>query len=133
MDRKLDFLVKELRRLGVAVAGIQETKWFGKDTWTVDGYTLLHSGRTLSDEGDPQVRNKGVGILLDRHARVAWKNAGESWEAVSSRVVTARLKVVRRGQRRLGGLRESSSTHMTVVANIYMEHFETLALESAEF
>ena len=116
VDRKLDFLVKELRRLGVAVAGIQETKWFGKDTWTVDGYTLLHSGHTLPDEGDPQVRNEGVGILLDRHAPVAWKNAGESWEAVISRVVTARLKVVGRGQRRPGGLRVTSSPHMTVVS-----------------
>ena len=63
MDRKLDFLVKELRRLGVAIAGIQETKWFGKDMWTVDGYTLLHSGCTFPDEAAPQVRNEGVGIL----------------------------------------------------------------------
>ena len=98
MDRKLDFLVKELRRLGVVIAGIQETQWFGKDMWTVDGYTLLHSGRTLPDETDPQVRNEGVGILLNRHATMAWKNAGETWEAVSSRVVTARLKVVGRGR-----------------------------------
>ena len=114
VDRKLDLLVKELRKLGVAVAGIQETKWFGKDTWTANGYTLLHSGRTFPDEGDPQVRNEGVGILLDRHATVAWKNAGESWEAVSSRVVTARLKVMGRRQRQPGGFRETSSTHMTV-------------------
>ena len=98
MDRKLDFLVKELRRLGVVIAGIQETQWFGKDMWTVDGYTLLHSGRTLPDETDPRVRNEGVGILLGRHAIMAWKNAGETWEAVSSRVVTARLKVVGRGR-----------------------------------
>ena len=42
----LDFLVKELRRLGVAIAGIQEIKWFGKDMWTVDGYILLHSAHT---------------------------------------------------------------------------------------
>ena len=117
VDKKLDFLVKELRWLGVAVSGIQETKWFGKDTWTVDGYTLLHSGRTtLPDEGDPQERNEGVGILLDRHATVAWKNAGESWEAVSSQMVTARLKVVGRGQRQPGDFRETSSTHMTVVS-----------------
>ena len=99
VDGKLDFLVKELRRLGVAIAGIQETKWFGKDMWTAYGYTLLHSGRTLPDETDPQVRNEGVSILLDRHATKAWKNAGETWEAVSSRVVTARLKIVGRGRR----------------------------------
>lgn len=97
--------MKELRRLGVAIAGIQETKWFGKDMWTVHGYTLLYSGRTLPDETVPQVRNEGVGILLDRHATMAWKNAVETWEAVISRVVTAGLKVVGRGRRRLEGSR----------------------------
>ena len=84
--------------------------------WTVDGYTLLHSGRTLPDETVPQVRNEGVSILLDRYATMAWKNAGETWEAVSSHVVTARLKVIGRGQRRPGGSRETSSTYMSVVS-----------------
>ena len=45
VDRKLDLLVKDVKRLGVVVAGIQETKWFGGDIWTADGYTLLQSGR----------------------------------------------------------------------------------------
>ena len=31
VDHKLDFLVKELKRYHVCIAGIQETKWFGKD------------------------------------------------------------------------------------------------------
>ena len=44
VNRKLDLLVKELRKFGVAIAGIQETKWFGKNVWEADGYTLLHSG-----------------------------------------------------------------------------------------
>ena len=44
VDRKLDLLVRELKRYGVSVAGIQETKWFGNDLWVADGYTLLHSG-----------------------------------------------------------------------------------------
>ena len=30
-DWKLDFLVKELKKFGVGIAGIQETKWFGKE------------------------------------------------------------------------------------------------------
>ena len=41
VDRKLDLLVKELKRLGVAVAEVQETKWFGNDVWSVADYTLL--------------------------------------------------------------------------------------------
>ena len=45
VDRKLDLLVNELKKLNVAVAGIQETKWFGQDVWNADGYTLLHSNQ----------------------------------------------------------------------------------------
>ena len=37
----------ELRKYGVSVAGIQETKWFGKDVWPVGRYTFLRSGRPL--------------------------------------------------------------------------------------
>lgn len=55
VDRKLDILVKKLKRLCVAIAGIQETKWFGKDIWTTDGYTLLHSRSPLPDENKSQV------------------------------------------------------------------------------
>lgn len=116
VDRKLDFLVKELQKFGVAIAGIQETKWFGRDVWNSDGYTLLHSGRQLPEDGEPIMRNEGVGILLDRHATLAWKDAGELWEAVSSRVVMARLKVVRCGQRRPGGSRQTRSVYMSVVS-----------------
>ena len=117
VDRKLDFLIKELKRLGVAVAGIQETRWFGSDVWTAaDGYMLLHSGRPLPEESAPQTRNEGVGIMLDKDGVTAWKDAGECWEAVSSRVVTARLKVARNGQRRPGGARETSDSFMTVVS-----------------
>jgi len=59
------------------VAGIQETKWFGKDVWNADGYTLLQSGCTLPGDGEPLIRNECVGIVLDQSATAAWKNAGE--------------------------------------------------------
>jgi len=94
VNRKLDFFVKELSRLGVVTAGIQEARWLGNDIRTAGGYTLLHSGRQLPDENELQVKNEGMGILLDRHATVAWMNVGENWEAVSSQLVSARLKVV---------------------------------------
>ena len=68
VDRKLDLLVRELKRYGVSVAGIQETKWFGNDVWVADGYTLLHSGRPLPSKNDRAVRNEGVGIVLDTKA-----------------------------------------------------------------
>ena len=49
-DRKLNLVVRELRRYRVAVAGIQESKWFGSDVWPADGYTFLHSGRPLPSD-----------------------------------------------------------------------------------
>ena len=64
VDRKLDMLVRELKRYRVSVAGIQESRWFGKDIWpAADGYTFLHSGRPLPDSGYAATRNERVGIL----------------------------------------------------------------------
>ena len=115
MDRKLDLLVSELRRYGVSVAAIQETKWFGRDVWQADKHTFLHSGRRLPKDGEPAVRNEGVGILLDERATAAWKEAGEVWNDISSRIVTARLKLVGAGQRKPGGSREKKNTYLSVV------------------
>ncbi len=63
VDRKLDLLVKELERYGVSVAGIQESKWFGKDVWpaAANGHTFLHSARSLPPSDDVAMRNEGVG------------------------------------------------------------------------
>ena len=116
MDRKLDLLVGELQRYGVSVAGIQETKWFGKDVWrAVEGFALLHSGRPLPVNGEVPVRNEGVGITLDPQATAAWRNAGEVWKAVNSRLVTARMKWVGKRQRRHGRFRETFNTFLSVV------------------
>ena len=112
VDRKLDLLAKELRRYGIAIAAIQETKWFGSDVWQSDGYTLLHSGRPLPGDEEPGIRNEGVGIMLDEKASAVWKEAGETWEAVSSRIVTAWLKAVSRGKRRPGGGRETRNSYI---------------------
>ena len=93
VDRKLDLLVGELKRYGVSVAGVQESMWFGRDVWpATGGCTFLHSGRLLPNSGDPAMRNEGVGILLDEKATAAWRQGGEVWEVVRSRVVMARLK-----------------------------------------
>ena len=56
VDRKLDFLVKELRRLGVAIAGIQETKWFGN---AVVLPTLLYGAETWTVKADSVRRMRG--------------------------------------------------------------------------
>jgi len=97
VDRKLDLLVGELKRYGISVAGVQETKWFGSDIWpAVDGHIMLHSGRSVPQDGATVVRREGVGIVLNPKAAAAWKAAGEVWKAVSSRLIMARLKWVRK-------------------------------------
>lgn len=116
VDRKLDLLVKELVRNGVSVAGIQETKWFGCDIWKTASHTFLHSGRTVPSGDEPAIRREGVGIVLDKEATEAWRQAGETWEAVSPRLISARLKVTRAGQRRPGGSRETSNVYVSVVS-----------------
>ena len=131
VDRKLDFLVKELKKFDVAVTGIQETKLFGQDVWNVDGYTLLHSGHTLPGDGEPLLKNEGVGIVLDQHATAAWKNAGEAWEAVSSRIVTARLQIVQCRHRRCGGCRWISSKYLSLITAVLLPAFPHFILSIA--
>ena len=78
VDRKLDMLVRELKRYKVSVAGIQKSRWFGKDIWpSADEYTFLRSGRPLPESGCVATRNEGVGILLDETATAAWTQSGE--------------------------------------------------------
>ena len=76
---------------------------------------FLHSGRPLPVSDADAVRNEGVGILLDPKATAAWRNAGEVWEAVSSRIVTARLKWVSKGQQRHEASRKISSIALSVI------------------
>ena len=83
VDKKLDLLVGELRRYGMSVVGVQESRWFGKDVWpAAGGCTFLHSGRPLPGNNDAAMRNEGVGILLNKKATAAWRRGGEVWEAV---------------------------------------------------
>ena len=97
----------------VAIAGIQETKWFGQDVRNADEYTLLHSGLTLPGDGEPLLRNQGWGIMVDQSATAAWKNVGECWEAVSSQIVTAWLQIVLHGHRRHSGSKWTSSRYLS--------------------
>ena len=81
-----------------------------------NGYTFFHSGRPLPCAEETAVRNEGVGIMLDERASAAWREAGEAWEAISSRVVTARLKAMGRGQRRPGGARTTRNSFISVIS-----------------
>ena len=108
--------MRELRWYNMSVGAIQETKWFGNDIWQEEGYTLLHSGQPMPSDHENAIRREGVGIALDEKATAAWRAAGEAWEAVSSRIVTARLKLARRGQRIPCGSSETHDTFVTVIS-----------------
>ena len=58
-DRKASFMVQELRKLGMSIVGISETKWFGQDIYDVDGFLILHSGRPVPEAGEKVERNEG--------------------------------------------------------------------------
>jgi len=55
---------------------------------------MLHSRRSIPQDGTAVVRREGVGTVLNSTAVAAWRVAGEVWNAVSSRLITASLKWV---------------------------------------
>ena len=70
----------------------------------------------MPGDGEPLLSNEGVGIVFDQSATAAWKNVGECWEAVSSRIVTAWLQFAQRGHRRHGGSRWTSSRYLSLMS-----------------
>lgn len=75
IDSKLDFLVDEVKRYGVSIAAIQESKWFGSDVWPAsEDFVFLHSGRPVPVNNEQAIRREGVGILkLQLHGEVPVK------------------------------------------------------------
>ena len=95
VDRKVNLLVEELRCFEISIAGISETKWFGQDVYEVNGFVLVHSGRPFPADGEPVRTNAGVGILLNPTMAAAWRDSGECWRAVSSRIVSVCIQLQR--------------------------------------
>ena len=83
VDRKINFLVKELRHFNMSIAEVSETKWFGQGVYKVDGFVMVHSGRPLLTGDDPALRNEGVGIVMSSAVAMVWRNSGECWRAVA--------------------------------------------------
>ena len=74
------------------MAGVQEMNWFGTDVGpAVDGYIMLHSGRSIPQDSTAVVRREGVGIILNSTAAPAWRAIDEVLNAVSSRLITTRV------------------------------------------
>ena len=86
------------------VTGSSETKWFGQAVYEVEGYIILHSERPILGESQTaekkerswhSIGERDVEIVLDPQMTIAWRERGEIWKAVSSRIVTARTKIAR--------------------------------------
>lgn len=43
--------------------------------------------------GDPDRKGEGVGIVMSPEATRAWRDGGEIWEADSSRMISARIRL----------------------------------------
>ncbi len=68
-DRKITRTVKCLRDYSVAIAGLQETHWFGNETYTVGGRTILTCGwPTSTAESSSRQRGEGVALLRSSFA-----------------------------------------------------------------
>ena len=83
-DQKINIVVCEACRLKLEVLGLQETKWFGSETYRVNGAIVLSSGRPCPTENFQ--RGEGVGIILRGRAQRAFDARGAQWSAVSSRL-----------------------------------------------
>ena len=119
VDTKLDLLVSEFKRYRVGIAGVQETKWFQSDVWPACGGTFVHSGCPLPVDDESGQRGKGVGIYFNNEMTRAWKRAGETWSAASSRIVSARFHLsAGDGSLPTGFHRSRAESYLTVV-NVY--------------
>ena len=122
VDHKVNLLVEELRRFEISVTSISEMKWFGQDVYEVDGFVLVHFGRPIPADGEHVQRNAGVGILLNPTIAAAWRDSGECWRAVSSRIVSVRIQLQRCTS--CGVNRQNGTIYLTVIS-VYAPTFRS--------
>ena len=82
---KVHQVVREMKRLGLAILGVGETRWTGTGKVQLAcGETVLYSGLA----GDNAPHERGVAMILSKEAV---KNLKE-WEPISERIITARFE-----------------------------------------
>ena len=96
VERESTLMVWELKHYNIFVATISEMKWFGNNIYEVEGHAILHSGRPLPGDGEQMRHGEGVSLVLSPEATRAWSQGREAWQALSSRVITARLRTKER-------------------------------------
>ena len=89
-DKKINLVVSEASRLKIDVLGLQETKWFGREQYVVAEAVVLAAGRPIPV--DNFMRGEGAALVLRSRARAAFECGGPQWRAVSSRILSCKLK-----------------------------------------
>ena len=70
------------------MAALSETGMYDSGTFKMGDYTFIYSGHPSSD----RTRSAhGVAVCLNKQATTAWKNLGETWQAINERIVMVRL------------------------------------------
>ena len=72
-DRRIDLVIRELKRYNIKIAGIQETKWFGSSVYQVGESIVLAAGRPTPGSTEVKHRGEGVGIALMGSTVNSWK------------------------------------------------------------
>eukprot|EP00117_Sycon_ciliatum_P000293 scpid101516/ scgid6415/ len=103
-DRRIDVVVGKLKRLDIEVAGLQETRWFGEEVYSVGDSAVLSSGRRLPSGDGSFLRGEGIAVVLRGRALRAWRDGGSQWAPVSPRLAVARLRFVSGRSRKLVNL-----------------------------
>ena len=124
IDKKINFLVKELRHFHMSIVCINETKWFGYDIHEADGYTMIHLGRSVSQSGDTVQRGEGVAIVLDPVMATSLRDSRASWSAISSRIVSAHLQLC---------LSDSNKLNITIVSVYAPTHWAPIEVKDKFF
>ena len=130
VDRKATLMVQELKRFRMNITGISEPSGLGKQCIM---WTILHSGRPIPTETQAAERGEGVGIVLDPHMTMAWRDAGETWRAVSSRVLTARLKIAGQDVSRSDRQSSRSSPFFMTIISVYAPTHRSAQEKKDEF
>ena len=77
-----EFLVRELSRLNISIAGLQEVRFPGQGEMSMDSYEIFWSGRS---DGKKQ---EDVAICVNRKLRVTLKQ----WRPINERLLLAKFR-----------------------------------------
>ncbi|CAF2810714.1 unnamed protein product [Rotaria sp. Silwood2] len=86
---KKELIVKQLYKHRIQVAALSETSIYDSGVTKIDDYTFIYSGASSLTKTRSA---HGVALCFGKQASKSWRDGGSTWEAVSDRILTARLQ-----------------------------------------